>query len=108
MPITLTSRLLSGPLIVPLSSGGSVRLSPGQSSPELADVEAAANPALAKLVERGLVEVQQQEEQGQAARPGRRRTPSRSRASRPTGEAAAEPPDDQQDAPFEQPATGAP
>ena len=58
MPITLTNRLVSGPLIVPLSSGASLRLSPGQTSSELQDVEIAANPALDKLVQRGLVEVQ--------------------------------------------------
>lgn len=69
MPITLTSRLVSGPLIVLLSSGASLRLSPGQTSSELQDVEVAGNPALDKLVQRGLVEVQRLDEEEPAADP---------------------------------------
>lgn len=61
MPVTLTNRMLSGPLIVPLSSGAAVRLSPGQTSPELPDVEAEANAALDKLVGRGWVEVRRRD-----------------------------------------------
>lgn len=59
MPVTFTNRSLSGPVIVPLASGASLRLSPGETSPELPDVEAEANPALEKFVARGLVEVGQ-------------------------------------------------
>jgi hypothetical protein len=57
MPITLTNLLTSGPLLVPLATGGTVRLSPRQTSAELPDVDATNNPTLDKLVQRGMVEV---------------------------------------------------
>jgi hypothetical protein len=57
MPITLTSLMVSGPLLVPLASGGTVRLSPGQTSGELPDVDAGNNPMLDKLLQRGMVEL---------------------------------------------------
>jgi hypothetical protein len=58
MAIRIKSLLVSGPVTVPLNSGVTVRLSPGQSSAELADVEAADNPKVDKLLARGAIEVE--------------------------------------------------
>ena len=57
MPITFTNRLTSRPLLVPLSSGATLRLSPGQTSRELPDREAMHNPKIDKLRRRGHVDV---------------------------------------------------
>ena len=58
MAIRIRSLASSGPLVVPLSSGRSVRLSPGESSDELPDVEVTNNPKIDKLRERRMIEVQ--------------------------------------------------
>lgn len=58
MAIRIKSLLVSGPVMVPLNSGLTVRLSPGQTSAELADVEAADNPKVDKLRGRGAIEVE--------------------------------------------------
>jgi hypothetical protein len=58
MAIRIKSLLVSGPVMVPLNSGLTVRLSPGQSSAELADVEVADNPKVDKLLGRGAIEVE--------------------------------------------------
>lgn len=58
MAIRIKSLLVSGPVVVPLNSGVTVRLSPGQSSRELDDVEVAENPKVDKLAGRGVIEVE--------------------------------------------------
>jgi len=58
MAIRIKSLLVTGPVMVPLNSGVTVRLSPGQSSAELADVEVADNPKVDKLLGRGVIEVE--------------------------------------------------
>ena len=58
MAVRIRNLLVSGPLVVPLSSGGSVRLSPGEVTGELADVEVANNPKVDKLLERRLIDVE--------------------------------------------------
>jgi len=57
MPITLTSLVPSGPVHVPMATGGTLRLSPGQTSEQLPDAEATNNPTLDKLVDAGIVEL---------------------------------------------------
>lgn len=44
-------------LIMPLNSGGTVHLAPGETSRELPDFELADNPAFSKLTTRGLAVV---------------------------------------------------
>jgi hypothetical protein len=58
MPFTLTSTVSSGPLLVPLTSGTVVRLSPGQVSEQLDDVEVVNQPRIEKLAQRGLLRLQ--------------------------------------------------
>lgn len=62
MPFTLTNTLSSGPLVIFLASGATVRLSPGQTSGELADVEVLDNPKIEKLLQRGVLEVHSSED----------------------------------------------
>jgi hypothetical protein len=57
MPVTLTNLQRRGPLLVPLASGTTLRLSPGQTSAELPDVDVQHNPMIDKLRRQGLVEV---------------------------------------------------
>lgn len=52
---------MSGPILVPLSSGTTVRLSPGQSSAEMPDVEVTANAKVDKLRRQGLIDVESTE-----------------------------------------------
>lgn len=61
MPFTLTSKQTSGPLVLILPSGATVRLAPGETSPELPDVEVLDNPKLARLRQLGVLEVAQVE-----------------------------------------------
>jgi hypothetical protein len=58
MAVTIRSLLTSGPVLVPLTSGATLRLSPGQCSPEVDDVEVAGNAKVDKLRQRGVIEVQ--------------------------------------------------
>lgn len=58
MAVRIRSLLVTGPLLVPLSSGGSVRLSPGEVTDELADVEVTNNAKVDKLRERRLIDVE--------------------------------------------------
>jgi hypothetical protein len=58
MAVRLTSLLVSGPIAVPLSSGGNVHLLPGQSSDVLPDVEVADNAKVDKLVRRNMLRVE--------------------------------------------------
>lgn len=57
MPVTIRSLVNSRPLVVPLTTGTALRLSPGQSSGELPDVEVQDNPKIEKLTGLGLIEV---------------------------------------------------
>ncbi|MFD1214349.1 hypothetical protein ACFQ36_20165 [Arthrobacter sp. GCM10027362] len=57
MPVRIKSLLSSGPLWVPLTSGATLRLSPGQLSPAVADVEVQDNQAVDSLVGRGIIDV---------------------------------------------------
>jgi hypothetical protein len=58
MAVRIRSLLVSGPLVVPLSGGGSVRLSPGEATGELPDVEVTNNAKVDKLRERRLIDVE--------------------------------------------------
>lgn len=58
MAVRIRSLLTSGPIMVPLSTGQHVRLSPGERSDELHDVEVAGNAKVDKLRRHGLVEVE--------------------------------------------------
>jgi hypothetical protein len=57
MAVTIRSLLASGPLLVPLTGGGWVRLGPGEVTDELADVEVTNNGKIDKLRRRRLIEV---------------------------------------------------
>lgn len=57
MVVRIKSLQVAGPLLVPLNSGGTMRLSPGQVSAELPDVETADNAKVDKLVRRRAIEV---------------------------------------------------
>ncbi|MEU9671672.1 hypothetical protein AB0J81_12445 [Streptomyces bobili] len=58
MIVRITSLLVSGPVTVPLVSGQTVRLSPGEASAELPEVEVSGSAKVAKLSERGLITVE--------------------------------------------------
>jgi hypothetical protein len=55
MPITLTNLQTSRPLHVPLNGGATVRLSPGETSAALPDVEVSGNAKVEKLAGLGLL-----------------------------------------------------
>lgn len=57
MALRIRSLLTTGPILVPLSSGRTVRLSPGQQSDELSDTEVAGNNTVDKMRRRGLIDV---------------------------------------------------
>jgi hypothetical protein len=57
MAVRITSRVASGPLWIPLSSGEQLRLAPGQTSEEHPDVEVQDNSSVDSLVSRGLIDV---------------------------------------------------
>jgi hypothetical protein len=57
MPVTITNLQSSGPLYVRLTSGRTLRLSPGQRSEAIADVEVQDNDQVGRLMGGGLVEV---------------------------------------------------
>jgi hypothetical protein len=58
MAVRIRSLLVSGPIMVPLTTGRNVRLSPGESSAELHDVEVADNAKVDKLRRQGVIEVE--------------------------------------------------
>lgn len=58
MAVRLRSMLASGPMVVPLSSGRTVRLSAGQPSAELDEAEVADNQKVDDLRRRGLLAVE--------------------------------------------------
>lgn len=57
MAVSIRSLVTSGPVLVPLSSGTTVRLSPGQVSDDLPDVEVANNAKVDKLQRQGMIDV---------------------------------------------------
>lgn len=57
MPVTFVNRSPSRPLLIRLSSGRTLRLSPGGSSEKLHDREAENNPKVDKLRRQGLLDV---------------------------------------------------
>jgi hypothetical protein len=57
MTVIIKSLLTSGPVVVPLATGGAVRLSPGQVSPELPDAAVAENAKVDKLLRLGVIGV---------------------------------------------------
>lgn len=75
MPVTLTNLQRVGPLLVPLTSGATLRLAPGQTSDELPDVDVQDNAKIDKLTRQGVLEVT-------ATKSGR----GRARAATDTGE----------------------
>ncbi|MET9406010.1 hypothetical protein ABZX90_09530 [Streptomyces sp. NPDC002935] len=58
MAVKISSLLVSGPVTVPLVSGETVRLSPGEESAELPEVEVTGSAKVTKLRERGLIKVE--------------------------------------------------
>ncbi|SCL34913.1 hypothetical protein GA0070624_5117 [Micromonospora rhizosphaerae] len=69
MAVRIRSLAVAGPLYVPLTSGRSVRLSPGGSTGDLDDVEIAGNAKVDRLRERGLIDVEQISEDQPRERP---------------------------------------
>jgi len=58
MAVKIKNLVLSAPLSVPLSSGRTVRLSPGQVSEELPDVEVQDNAKVDKLLRQRLIDIE--------------------------------------------------
>ena len=58
MTVRIRSLLIAGPLQVPLSGGGTLRLSPGQVTEELDDVEVVNNAKIDKLQAQQLIDVE--------------------------------------------------
>jgi hypothetical protein len=73
MPVKIKNLLTSRPLWIPLTTGATVRISPGQVSAELSDVEVANNTKVDKLSEQGMIEIvatgEPGDESGEAADP---------------------------------------
>jgi hypothetical protein len=59
MGVRLRNLQTSRPVIVPLNTGASLRLSPGQVSDELPDVAVADSPKVDKLLAQGLIDVEE-------------------------------------------------
>jgi hypothetical protein len=57
MPVKIRSTATRGPVLVPLSSGITLRLAPGQVSDDLPDVEVANNAKVDKLQRQGVIDV---------------------------------------------------
>jgi hypothetical protein len=68
MAVRIRSLITSAPITVPLASGTTVRLSPGQVSPELPDAEVAENTKVATLRDRGLISVETLSKSGPKAK----------------------------------------
>ena len=89
MAVRIRSLVTSGPVLVPLSSGTTLRLSPGQVSDDLPDVEVANNAKVGKLQRQGMIDVATAKEVR-----GRRRADepaSRRAGRRATGRRASSP-----------------
>jgi hypothetical protein len=63
MAVRIRSLVSSGPLLVPLVRGGTLRLSPGRVSGELDDVEVLDNAKVEKLRAMRLIDVEPVEEE---------------------------------------------
>jgi len=57
MVVRIRSLLVSGPVVIPLNTGSVLRLSPGEVSDELPDVEVADNAKVGKLLRQRVIEV---------------------------------------------------
>jgi hypothetical protein len=57
MTVTIKNLLVSGPVTIPLTSGRSLRLSAGEESRELPDIEATGNAKIDKLRRQRVIEV---------------------------------------------------
>jgi hypothetical protein len=57
MTVTIKNVLVSGPVAIPLTTGQWLRLSVGEESPELPDVEATGNAKVDKLRRQRLIEI---------------------------------------------------
>jgi hypothetical protein len=90
MPFTLTSKQTSGPLVLILPSGTTVRLGPGQTSPELPDVDVLDNPKLTRLRQLGVLEVVPVETKAGAGSRSRRAKGSTEAKGSPEAKASAE------------------
>jgi len=88
MAVRIRSLITSGPVLVPLSTGATVRLSPGQVTDDLPDVEVANNAKVEKLRRQGLIGVET------VVQPGAEPAADR-------GDLPAEPADQPEDAPGE-------
>jgi hypothetical protein len=58
MPVKIKSLLISRPIVVPLTTGTTLRLSPGETSAELPDVEITNNPKVDKLQAQGAIGIE--------------------------------------------------
>jgi hypothetical protein len=83
MAVRIRSLVTSGPVLVPLSAGSTVRLSPGQVSDDMPDIEVVNNAKVDKLRGQGLIDVETVDESGAPAEP----------PDQPHAEAATEPAD---------------
>jgi hypothetical protein len=70
MAVRVRSLLTSRPIIVPLGSGSSLRLSPGQTSDEIPDVEVQNNPKIEKLKDQGVIVVESAAKPKPGQKPG--------------------------------------
>jgi hypothetical protein len=73
MPLRIRNLLTSQPVVVPLNTGTALRLSPGQSSDELPDLETKDNAKVDRLRREGVIEVvdaaEEEQEQPEAEAP---------------------------------------
>lgn len=88
MAVRIRSLVTSGLVLVPLSSGTTVRLSPGQVSDDLPEVEVANNAKVGKLQRQGMIDVATAKESQANADP----------AGQPAAELAEEPADQPEEA----------
>ena len=58
MPVKIRNLKGSGPIFVSLNTGANLRLSPGQTSEELSDVEVVDNAKVEKLLARGVIDIE--------------------------------------------------
>jgi hypothetical protein len=86
MTVTIKNLLTSGPVAIPLTTGQWLRLSPGEESPELPDLEATANAKVDKLRSQRVIEIVQTDSptgdsDDTAAAPAKTRKSTRSRST---------------------------
>ena len=83
MTVRITSLAPSAPVLVPLTTGATLRLSPGEVSADLPDIEVANNAKVDKLQRQGVIDVESTDETDEAARPKTSRPTPRPRPNRP-------------------------